>query len=138
MPGGIDASAPAAPITAGMPSEWARMAACAVRVPSSLIEPDHVLAVELHREAGRELVRDDDDLLVGGDGPELVARAAHQAVEHAELDGVEVGQALAQHGRAGEQVPVLQRLELVRRLGAEVVVADQRLDRAPGTPGPAP
>ena len=34
----------------------------------------HVLAVELHREAGRELVRHDDDLLVGGDRPELAVR----------------------------------------------------------------
>ena len=62
-------------------------------------QPHHVLPVELHREPGRELVRDDDDLLVGGDGPELVARAAQQAVEHPELDGVEVGQALAQLAR---------------------------------------
>ena len=62
-------------------------------------EPDDVLAVELHREPGRELVRDDDDLLVRGHRPELVARAAHQPVEHPELDRVEVGQALAQPRR---------------------------------------
>ena len=101
MPGGIAASAPTAPITAGMPSECARIAACAVRVPSSLIRPDDVLAVELHRESRRELVSDDDDLLIGGHGPELVPRSAHEPVEHPELDGVEVGQALPQAGGAG-------------------------------------
>jgi hypothetical protein len=39
IPGGIAAMAPTAPMTAGMPSEWARMAACAVLVPSSLMSP---------------------------------------------------------------------------------------------------
>ena len=73
-----------------------------VRRPGALLadEPDDVLAVELHREPGRELVRDDDDLLVRGHRPELVARAAHEPVEHPELDRVEVGQPLAQPGGA--------------------------------------
>ena len=63
-------------------------------------EPDDVLAIELHGQAGRELVRDDDDLLVRGDRPELGAGAAHQPVDHPELDRVEVGQALAEPSRA--------------------------------------
>ena len=45
-----------------------------VRRPGALLadEPDDVLAVELHGQPGRELVRDDDDLLVRGHRPELV------------------------------------------------------------------
>ena len=39
VPAAIWASAPGAPITAGMPSECARIAACEVRVPSSLTSP---------------------------------------------------------------------------------------------------
>ena len=38
-PSGIRARAPTAPMTAGMPRLWARMAAWAVRVPSSLTSP---------------------------------------------------------------------------------------------------
>ena len=36
---GMRSSAPGTPMTAGMPSECARIAACDVRVPSSLISP---------------------------------------------------------------------------------------------------
>ena len=39
VPGGIFSSAPAQPITAGIPIECARIAACEVRVPSSLKSP---------------------------------------------------------------------------------------------------
>jgi hypothetical protein len=99
--------------------------------PGALLadEADHVLAVELDREARRELVGHDDHLLVVRDRPELVPHPAHEAVEHPELNGVEVGDLLAEHRGAREQIAVLERLELVRGLGAQVVVADQRLDR---------
>ena len=88
-----------------------------------------MLAVELHREPGRQLPRHDDDLLVAGNRPRLGTGAAQEVVEHPELNGVEVGQPLAQPGRARPQVAQLERLELVGRLGAQLVVADQRLDR---------
>ena len=42
---------------------------------------------------------------------------------------MEVGEPLAEAGRVGPGVPELQRLELVGGLGAELVVADQGLDR---------
>ena len=72
---------------------------------------------------------DDDDLLVHRHGPQLEVGAAHQLRHHPELDGVEVGESLAQPGLAGPQIPQLQCLELVRGLGTQLVVADQRLDR---------
>ena len=72
----ISASAPPAPMTAGN-AERVRQDR-GVRGPGAFLadEPHDVLAIELHREPGRELVRDNDHLLVGGDGPELVPLAA--------------------------------------------------------------
>ena len=129
MPGGISASAPTAPITAGNAERVRQDRGVRRARPFLADEPDHVLAIELHRQSGRELVGHDDDLLVGRDGPELVPHATHQPVEHPKLDGVQVGQTLAQPGGAGPEVAELERLELVRGLGAELVVADQGLDR---------
>ena len=62
-------------------------------------QPDHVVAVELHREARRELVRHDDHLLVVRQRPELLARCGPAAGAASELDRVRVGQPVAQHAR---------------------------------------
>ena len=50
-------------------------------------------------------------------------------IEHAELNRVQIGETLAEPGRARPEVAELQRLELVGGLGAELIVADQGLDR---------
>lgn len=50
-------------------------------------------------------------------------------IEHAELNRVQIGETLAEPGGARPEVAQLQRFELVRGLGAELIVADQGLDR---------
>ncbi len=50
-------------------------------------------------------------------------------IEHAELNRVQIGETLAEPGGARPEVAELQRFELVRGLGAELIVADQGLDR---------
>ena len=129
MPGGIAASAPTAPITAGMPSECARMAACAVRVPSSLMSPTTCSRSSCTVSPGESSWATTMTCSSAGIDQSSWPDAAHEPVEHPELDGVQVGQALAQPGGAGPEVPELERLELVGGLGAELVVADQGLDR---------
>ncbi len=55
----------------------------------------------------------------------------HQSAQHAHLDGGEVGDPLAQHGVLAS-FPCLtqvQRLEAIRRLGREIALPDQALDR---------
>ena len=48
------------PTTAGRPSERARIATCDVRVPASVAMRGDRVAVELHGEARRQVVRDED------------------------------------------------------------------------------
>ena len=100
----------------------------------------HMLAVELHREPGRQLVRHHDHLLVVRQRPDLLAGAPQQHVEHAQLDGVQVGEPVAQVRalRRRPQRAQLERLELVRGLGRQQVVADEHFDATRGIPRPAP
>ncbi len=74
-------------------------------------------------------MRHHDHLLVRRHSGQLASLSAQQAVEHAELDGVQVRQPLSKASRAGPEIPQLQCLELIRGLGAEVIVAYQGLDR---------
>ena len=107
-----------------------------VRRPGAFLahQSHHVLPIELHGEPGRKLVGHHDDLIVRGHGGDVRSVLAEQPIDHAQLDGVEVGQPLAQPGRSGPEVAKLQRLELVGGLGAELVVPDQGLDRVEELP----
>ena len=81
-----------------MPSERARIATCDVRVPASVAIAGDRLAVELHREAGREVVRDEDRVRALRHVHRIVVGQAEQQREHADVHVGEVAHALAQHG----------------------------------------
>ena len=129
VPLAIWASAPAAPITAGMPSEWARIAACEVRVPSSLTRPTTCSRSSWTVRPGESSWAMTTTCSSMGMDHSSRSERPISWVDHPQLDGMEIGQALPQPGLAGPEIPELQRLELVGGLGAELVVADQRLGR---------
>ena len=126
----ISSSAPLRPITAGMPSEWARMAACDVLRALLADEPDDVLAVELHGEPGGELVRHDDDL--------LARRMDHSSSSLRPMSrcSIRIWMAWRSASRSRswalpeelKSCAQLERLELVRGLRAQLVVANELLD----------
>ena len=57
----------------------------------------HVIPVELYGQPGRQLVRHEHHRLADFANPGIVVGAPQQVEQHAELDGLEVGQPVAQH-----------------------------------------
>ena len=94
-------------------------------------QADHVLAVELDREPRRQLLGDDDRGL-GDPVPDVVGAAVHQVLDHPDRHAGDVGETLPEHRTpgVGPGISHLQRFELERLLGSEVVLTDQ-LGRAP-------
>ena len=92
-------------------------------------EAHDVLPVELHREPGADLLGHHDGRL-GDPLPHLVRAAVHEMLDHADRHAGEIGQAIFELRAPGRRPRVthLQRLELERLLGGEVVLADQVFD----------
>ena len=117
------------PTTAGRPSDRARIATCDVRVPASVAMRGDRLAVELHREARRQVVRDENRVRALRQIDRIVIGQIEQQREHADLDVGQVADALAQHRVRATREPLapLEHHDLERLLGAEVL-ADQLFD----------
>src|SRR6266850_1541348 len=92
-------------------------------------QPDHMLAIELHGESRRELFGHYDGRLADV-LPQLVRAAVHEVLDHADRDSRQVRQPILEAGAPGRgpHVADLERLELVRLLGGEVVLANQVRD----------
>src|SRR2546425_640191 len=92
-------------------------------------QPDDVLAIELHREPGAQLLRHHHRGL-GDSLPQLVRTAVHEVLDHANRHARKVGEAVLQAWAAGRgpHVAQFERLELERLLGREAVLADQVRD----------
>jgi len=92
-------------------------------------QPDDVLAIELHGEPGAELPRHHYGRL-SDPLPQLVRAAVHEVLDHPDCHARKVGEAVLQAWAAGRgpHVAHLERLELERLLGGEVILADQVRD----------
>src|SRR6266481_2377925 len=104
VPGSMRSVAPVTPNTAGIP-------------------------IELDGESRRELLRHNDRGLVNA-LPQLVRPAVHEVLDHPDRDARQVHQPIleARAPGRGPHVADLERLELVRLLGREVVLANQVRD----------
>ena len=89
------------------------------------------LAVELHREARRQVVRDEDRVRALRHIDRIVIGKPEQEREHADLHVGEIADALAHHRRgvAREVVPQIEHRDLERRLRREIL-PDQSIDAA--------
>ena len=81
---------------------------------------DDRVAVELHREARREVVRDEDRVGALRQIHRVVVRQVEQQRQHPDLDVLQIADTLAEHGmaRAREALPPLEHHDLERLLGA--------------------
>src|SRR5437899_1492582 len=95
-------------------------------------QPDDHVAVELHRQPGRQLAGDENRWL-GQSFPNVRAGSlVHEMLDDADGHTGQIGEPLLEQriARASPQITDLERLELERLLGGQVILADQLLDAA--------